>query len=205
MINENIISLIEEIEKFSTLERMFKYGPIKTLALALNRFFNHQVYLYFEKFLVTLDEAIEYSDNNGYPVNINRVDIGELYNISRIKSENPQQFLDIYFKSLNVFLKELAKSTINEMTDNDFDLKNVSSISNFTNLKYTSTLYAYTSTLLKDYLDLLKNKPTSWVSLLSDLKRVRVSSKFISTTIYDLEKEIVAYVKLKNSVTIHQY
>ena len=52
---------------------------------------------------------------------------------------------------------------------------------------------------------LLIEETRVWMSLMSDLKRVRVDSSFISSTIVSLEKEIVAYAKLKNSVTVHQY
>jgi hypothetical protein len=190
--------LILELQHYSALERAFRYGPIKTLALALNRVLNHEVYFYFEKFLTKLDKAIDYSNSTSYKVNLNRIDIGELYNITKMSTATVSiNFFHLYFTTLNKFILELVKPTIDFLFDNDIPLKNVNSINSLNNIKHPSKLITNMQEVLRSYQNILQNKPTSFMNIISDLKRMRLDSTMINTIVLDLEREIVLYIKSK--------
>lgn len=197
MLLENLI--IEELQQMGTVERIFRYNPINTLALAVRRVLDHEIYNYFNDFLTKLDDAIMYYNTTQYKIPINRIDIGELYNTSTLASANAAGFFEVFFSSVNSLFSELLKSAVDEAMNNGLSLTNVNSTITFANLNHNSEHFKLVKQLILDYQKLLLNKPINVISLISSLKRYRVTTGFNITVMNDLDTRFLDYVKQKLS------
>lgn len=202
MLNDKMQTLLFELETLNTIQRVFTYGPIKTIGLAISRVFNKEVYQVFESFLSKLDDTVIYINTNSeYKVNINRKDIGEVLNKSNISDNgNASEFFGNVMTSINTIILGVIKTNIDEMYENNFSIKTISSIQSFINSKYSSDINKQTKTLLKDYLKLLEEKPHSAISLFSYLKRYYIDTAFINKYINQLEQDMIQYIRTKQSV-----
>lgn len=201
MILESVDLLLLEIKRYSTLEKVFRYGALKTLSLAINRGLNHEVVNHFNSFLSRMDRVILLFDKEGYKPNINRVELGELYNITRTTTKNSTEFLEAYFNVLTRYVFEIVKLAIDYLFNNEQNIRSVNSIQSFLHIKNNDKLIKETKELLVEFRELLLNKPTSFLNIISDLKRVRLYNENIQKIISGLEKNIVYYIRTKYAVT----
>lgn len=201
--HDNVLILIEELKKIRTLGRIFvDYGPIDTLRLAISRLFNHDVNKYFENYLEVLDAAIVYYNTTTYRLNIDRYTLGELYNVTKLNSESwdGNDFFIKFFEGLNLIVLEIIKAGIDELVDNDISLENVNSLRGLTNLDYNSQHYTHLQNVITGYYITIANKPFNIINIFSYLKRFRLNTNFISSTVLQLETDVLDYIKLKYSV-----
>lgn len=199
---DKTLNLIQELKKYRTLGRIFvSYGPIDTLKLAISRLLNNDVYNYFEEFLEDLDKTIVFFNNSRYKVNIDRYTLGELYNTTRLDSETSEEFFIKVFDTLNLIVLEIIKAGIDEAYDNGAPLKGISSLRNITKINYRSEHFDHLSNVITNYYITIANKPFNIINILSYLKRYRLNTYFISSTVIALEKEVISYIRTKYSVS----
>jgi hypothetical protein len=206
MILNNIDLLLEEIQKRNTIIRVFKFGLLNTLQTSISRLLNSDVMGYFNSFLLKLDDAIVYFNSTGYVVNVNRQDIGDIYNImnkipddlstSQILTTEASQYLLKYFTFINDIIMQLVRPTIDNMVQSEFSINSITSLSSFANLNYDSKHYNLVSEVILEYQKLLLNKPTSMFSF-SFLKRYSVDTTLTSVIMKKLETELLSYVRIK--------
>lgn len=206
--HQEVLTLISELQQLGTFSRMVSYGPVSTLALGMSRFFNSDVNDYFQNYLEELDKAILFFNDTDYKVNIDRYTLGELYNVTRNNAsvDDAEDFFKIFFESLNLITLEIIKAGIDEAYDNGAALKGVSSLRSLSKINYTSESFDQITNIINKYYITIANKPLSLLNLFSYLKRYRLDTTFISNTVKALEKEVIAYIKLKYSVgegTVH--
>lgn len=195
------VKLIQELQKLNMFERSFTYGPIDTLSLGLSRFFNSDVNEYFENYLDQLDKAIVFYNKSPYKVNIDRYTLGELYNSARLNTIDSETFFIKFFESLNLITLEIIKAGLDEIYDNDDSLlKGVSSLRSIIKINYQSEHFDYLQSVITNYYITIANKPFNIINLVSPLKRFRLDTNFISSTVKKLETEVVNYIKNKYSV-----
>lgn len=200
--NIDVLRLINELKEYRTLGRIFvSYGPIQTLKLAISRILNNEVYHYFEGFLEDLDQAIIFYNNSRYKVNIDRYTLGELYNTTRLGSETSEEFFIKFFETLNLIVLEIIKAGIDEAYDNGAPLKGISSLRNITKMDYRSEHFDYLSNVITNYYITIANKPFNIINILSYLKRYRLNTHFISSTVIALEKDVISYIRTKYSIS----
>jgi hypothetical protein len=204
MINSNISTLIEEIERLSSIQRIFKYGLFKTITMNVYKNLNYEVYNYFKLFLSELSDVINFYNSTSFKVNVNPVDIGESFNVAYSKSKSNEDFIKNYFYCLNDIVFEVVKTAIDEMYINNIKLTNVNSLMSFVNITSNSVHANMAITLLKKYINLISKKPTSFISIISSLKRVYIKTSNMNKIIRHLENKIVEYIKIKNSVDINK-
>lgn len=195
------VKLIQELQKLNMFERSFTYGPLDTLSLGLSRFFNSDVNEYFENYLDQLDKAIVFYNKSLYKVNIDRYTLGELYNSARLNTIDSETFFIKFFESLNLITLEIIKAGLDEIYDNDDSLlKGLSSLRSIIKINYQSEHFDYLQSIITNYYITIANKPFNIINLVSPLKRFRLDTNFISSTVKKLETEVVNYVKNKYSV-----
>ena len=198
-----VLALLQELQQYGTIERVFTYGILDTLFLALSRISNREVEEYFRNYLETLDEAVVYFNNNGYKVNVKREDLGELYNSSRMKAPPDgyaEEFFTAFFDGLNVLVLETLKAGIDYCYDNDINLKGTNSLRKLGSLNINDQFYNYIKSIINGYYDVIANKPQNIISLFSYLKRFRITTDMITKSVGSLETEIVSYIRTKFSV-----
>lgn len=195
------VKLIQELQKLNMFERSFTYGPLDTLSLGLSRFFNSDVNEYFENYLDQLDKAIVFYNKSLYKVNIDRYTLGELYNSARLNTIDSETFFIKFFESLNLITLEIIKAGLDEIYDTDDSLlKGVSSLRSIIKINYQSEHFDYLQSVITNYYITIANKPFNIINLVSPLKRFRLDTNFISSTVKKLETEVINYVKNKYSV-----
>lgn len=209
MILEDIDNLIQEVEEFSTIERIFRYGPIKTFGLWIWRVFNMEILDYFEPLLNKIEDAVNYFDTTDFKASkyINKVDLGELMNMSKLQiddmdnSDRLVMFRSI-FTNLNKIIVNLLKAYIDQLMSDNISLNGITSINSLLALKNNDPK---SKDLLQDISDtysiLLTKKPTSALNIISELKRRYLDSKFINEITSDLDKNITQYVSKKLEVS----
>lgn len=200
-----VLTLLQELQQYGTIERIFTYGILDTLFLALSRISNREVEEYFRNYLETLDEVIVYFNNNGYKVNVKREDLGELYNSSRLKikdvtDQTAEEFFVNFFDGLNVLVLETLKAGIDYCYDNNINLKGTNSLRKLSSLNVNNQFYNYIKLIVNGYYDTIANKPQNIINLFSYLKRFRITTDMISKNVNSLEAEIVNYIRTKFSV-----
>ena len=201
MILNNIKNLINEVESFSTLDRVFRYGPVKTFSLWIYRTLNAEVLEYFEPLLGKIDEAIDYYEKTDYKATkyINKVDLGEMVNVSKLKDDADTALATLKncFEALNGFISSLFKCYIDEMVDNDIKINNITTVSSLLAIKSNLKSKSILTDIIDIYTNMLSKKPTSAINILSDLKRVYINSKFISEISSDLDSQVTKYIAKK--------
>lgn len=197
----NSAKLIQELQKLNMFERSFMYGPLDTLSLGLSRFFNSEVNEYFENYLEQLDKTIIFYNKSLYKVNVDRYTLGELYNKSRLNTIDSETFFIKFFESINLITSEIIKAGLDEIYDNDNSLlKGVSSLRSIIKINYQSEHFDYLQSVITNYYITIANKPFNIINLVSPLKRFRLDTNFISSTVKNLETDIINYIKNKYSV-----
>jgi len=198
---DNPITLIQELQKLNTIGRTFTYGPLDTLSMGLSRFFNSDVNEYFENYLEQLDKAIIFYNKSIYKVNIDRYTLGELYNITRLNTTNSETFFIKFFESLNLITLEIIKAGLDEVYDNDnSSLRGVSSLRGILKINYQSEHFDHLQNIITNYYITIANKPFNIINLVSPLKRFRLDTNFISSTVKTLETDVINYIKTKYSI-----
>lgn len=200
-----VLALLQELQQYGTIERVFTYGILDTLFLALSRIANRDVEEYFRNYLETLDEAIVYFNNNGYKINVKREDLGELYNSSRMKikditDQTAEEFFINFFDGLNVLVLETLKSGIDYFYDNNINLKGVNSLRRLTQLNDNTPFYNHVKLVINGYYDIIANKPQNVISLFSYLKRFRITTDMITKSATSLEEDVISYIRTKFSM-----
>lgn len=201
--HQEVLNLIEELQKLGTLSRIVAYGPIDTLKYGISRFFNSDVNDYFEDYLEVLDKAILFYNSSAYKVNIDRYTLGELYNVTKNNSSTVEEFFLKFFETINLVTLEIIKAGIDEAYDNNAPLKGIVSLRAITKIDYNSEHFDYMSNMISQYYITVANKPFNIINLFSYLKRFRLDTNFISSTVRALEKEVVDYIKIKYSIGEH--
>lgn len=197
-----VLALLQELQQYGTIERVFTYGILDTLFLALSRIANRDVEEYFKNYLETLDEAVIYFNNNGYKVNVKREDLGELYNSSRMKVDGQaEDFFIAFFDGLNSLVLETLKAGIDYCYDNDINLKGANSLRRLSSLNNNSQFYNHIKLIIDGYYDTIANKPQNIISLFSYLKRFRITTDMITKSVNSLETEVISYIRTKFSVS----
>ena len=186
-----VLSLIEELKKLGTLSRIVDYGPIDALRFGISRYFNSEVNEYFEDYLEKLDRAIVFFNTTDYKVNIDRYTLGELYNVTKNNTSSAEEFFKLFFESLNLITLEIIKAGIDEAYDNNAPLKGISSLRTITKIDYSSVHFDYMINIISEYYIVIANKPLSLINLFSYLKRFRLDTNFISSTVKSLEKNVI--------------
>ena len=197
-----VLALLQELQQYGTIERVFTYGILDTLFLALSRISNREVEEYFRNYLEILDEAIVYFNNNGYKVNVKREDLGELYNSSIMKANDGQaeEFFIAFFDGLNTLVLETLKAGIDYCYDNNIDLRGANSLRKLSSLNNNSQFYNHMKLIVSGYYTVVANKPQNIISLFSYLKRFRITTDMITKSVNSLESDVVSYIRTKFSV-----
>ncbi len=219
MIIHNVYHLIQEVQQWSTLERIFRYGIGSTLGLAIFRGFNSDVLNYFRPLLEKIDETVQYFDKTEFPASryINRADIGELYNISKtqlhsddniirtflsnIEGDEDQRMLAMFFFNTNELIALLFRCYIDELVQNNVQINGITSVSSLLSANYNSKSKQVLQNLIDEYTNALSNKPTSVINVFSSLKREYLTSKFISMMFLDLDQKVTKYIAKKLEIT----
>jgi hypothetical protein len=201
--HNQVLYLIEELQKLSTLGRIVTYGPIDTLKAAMSRLVNNDVYNYFQIYFESLDAAITYFNSTNYKVNIDKYALGELFNTIKLNKDvkNPNVFFIKFFENLNLIVSEIIKSGIDELFDNKVMIQHVNSLRGLAKIDYDSEGYKYLQNVILGYYDVIANKPFNVIHLFSGLKRFRLDTTFISSNVQNLELSIINYIKSKYSVS----
>lgn len=204
MIIREVNNLIYELEDFSTIERIFRYGPIRTLGLFIYRTLNYEVLEYYTPFLEKIDNAIEYFDSTDYKASkyINKVDLGEIFNKSKIdeKSEDNMSILKNFFFGINSILSSLFKCYSDELVDNKIRLTNVTTVASLLSIKTNLESKKILVDILNLYINVLSKKPTSAINIISNLKRRYINSRFIDEVMSDLDKKVSIYAARKQEL-----
>lgn len=201
--HQEVLNLIEELQKLGTLSRIVAYGPIDTLKFGLSRFFNSEVFEYFNDYLEELDKTILFFNSTDYRVNIDRYTLGELFNITKDNTSTAEEFFIKFFETINLVTSEIIKAGIDEIYDNSNEdvLYGVNSLRTITKIDYQSEHFDYITNIITKYYIVIANKPFNIISLFSYLKRFRLDTNFISSRVKELEKEIINYIKTKQSIS----
>jgi hypothetical protein len=204
MILNNINNLIEEVESFGTIQRIFRYNPLNTLYLWIYRAFNYEVIDFLQPLLEKIDDIISYFDSTDYKASkyINKIDLGELINKSKLDSDSDKMsVLKNIFTNINQFISSLFRCYIDELVDNKISVSNVTSVSSLLSIKNNSDSKQKLVDLVDDYTNLLSKKPTSALNVISELKRRYMNSKFINEISLDLDKHVASYVATKQELS----
>lgn len=204
MILNNINNLIEEVETFSTVQRIFRYNPLNTLYLWVYRAFNYEVIDFLQPLLEKIDNIISYFDSTDYKASkyINKIDLGELVNKSKLDSDSDKMsVLKNIFTNINQFIGSLFRCYIDELVDNKINIANVTSVSSLLSIKNNSESKQKLVDLIDDYTNLLSKKPTSAINIISELKRRYMNSKFINEISLDLDKQVTTYIATKQELS----
>lgn len=201
--HQEVLNLIEELQKLGTLSRIVAYGPIDTLKFGLSRFFNSEVFEYFNDYLEELDKTILFFNSTDYRVNIDRYTLGELFNVTKDNTSTAEEFFIKFFETINLVTSEIIKAGIDEIYDNSNEdvLYGVNSLRTITKIDYQSEHFDYITNIITKYYIVIANKPFNIISLFSYLKRFRLDTNFISSRVKELEKEIINYIKTKQSIS----
>jgi hypothetical protein len=203
MILNNINNLIEEVESFNTAQRIFRYNPLNALYLWIYRAFNYEVIDFLQPLLEKIDDTISYFDSTDYKASkyINKVDLGELINKSKLDSDSDKMsVLKNIFTNINQFISSLFRCYIDELVDNKISISNVTSVSSLLSIKNNLDSKQKLVDLVDDYTNLLSKKPTSALNIISELKRRYMNSKFINEISLDLDKQVTSYIAAKQEL-----
>jgi hypothetical protein len=204
MILDRISALIYEVEEFSTLERIFRYGPIKSLALYIWRSLNYEVLDFYSDLLKKTDDCVIYFDSTEYKASkyINRIDIGEIANKSKIEEgDDKLSVLKNFFNIMNQIISNLFKCYIDELADNKIKFENVSTVSSLLSIKNNLKSREILFDLIEEYNRCLTQKPTSALNIISSLKRKYLDSKFIHFVFDDLDKKVTQFIAKKQELS----
>jgi hypothetical protein len=192
-----VLNLIQELQQLSTMDRVNAYGLFKTIRLALSRWINDDVVIYFDSYLEKLDKTILQFNKTEYKIFVNRTVLGELYNLTRLTSSSPNvtknnTFFDQFFSILNEVTFEIVKAGIDEIYDTDPNiLRSGSTLKSLQKLSYETNLSYLLKDILVSYSSLVMNDE------LKNLQFIRDNTTFMRDTLGSLDQRVTMYIRSK--------